>query len=201
MHATSAWTIHPWSWMPYDADPSESQNSLDPLFWLELPEHWRVSNTFHRSELHIATEDHIMEWVNWEAPHVQVMGHEQEVIDKVINTQWRWAGISSRSSTWLWPWAQQVGTINSLWISSSSIVGQMPIHKKGLVRVYIPGANGPSLRMKCGGVCLVRGKWQINFMHQSPMHPLCMCESQLLGMAMRSCGCNHLWSQLSGLGC
>ena len=62
---------------------------MGPLtFRLELPEHWRVSNVFHRSKLHLATKDQIAERVHWEAPHVQVTEHEQKVVDEVVDVWW-----------------------------------------------------------------------------------------------------------------
>ena len=62
--------------------PFRVSEVMGPLtFWLELPEHWRVSNIFHRSKLHLATKDQIAKWVHWEALHVQVMEHKQKVVD------------------------------------------------------------------------------------------------------------------------
>ena len=72
--------------------------------------------------------------------------------------------------------------------TGSRIAGQMPMHKKGLVRVHIPGANGPrSPRMKCWRNWLVRRKWQRQVLHtKCPLSG----KSQLLGMMTRSQGSN-----------
>ena len=43
---------------------------------------------FHRSKLHLATEDQIAERVHWEAPYVQVTEHEQKVVDEVVDARW-----------------------------------------------------------------------------------------------------------------
>ena len=70
--------------------PFRVSEVVGPLtFRVELPEHWKVSNVFHRGKLYLATEDQIAERVHWEAPQVQVTGHEQRVIDEVIDTRWR----------------------------------------------------------------------------------------------------------------
>ena len=70
--------------------PFRVSEVMGPLtFRLELPEHWRVSNVFHRSKLHLATEDQIAERIHWETPNVQVTEHEQKVVDEVVDAQWR----------------------------------------------------------------------------------------------------------------
>jgi len=86
--------------------------------------------------------------------------------------------------------------------TGSRIDGQMPMHKKGLVRVHIPGANGPrSPRMKCWRNWLGSGKWQ-----RQVLCTKCTLsgESQLLGMTTRTRGSNcqgEFRSWLWGLGC
>ena len=63
---------------------------MGPLtFRVELPEHWRVSNVFHRNKLHPTTADQIAKRVHWEDPQIRVTEHEQKVIDEVIDTRWR----------------------------------------------------------------------------------------------------------------
>ena len=62
---------------------------MGPLtYHLELPPQWKIHNVFHRGLLHHNKEDTIEGRTPAKPPAVMVQGHEQHVIDQIVDTRW-----------------------------------------------------------------------------------------------------------------